>query len=668
MNAVISRMRELIDQITYHRKKYYADADPEISDAEYDALEQALRDLESANPELIQDDSPSFRVGYGLVSRHPTVPHRRPMLSLENGYEIDDIRAFIARTSRAVGHTPVYSAEFKIDGVSLSIIFRNGTLHRAVTRGDGEVGEEVTLNAKTIRSLPLRIPQWERHEEVEVRGEVYLDRDTFSALNDQRMAQGLALFANPRNAAAGSLRLLDSAQAAKRKLRLFVYQALGPWADQRQTHSGVLKDLKGLDFPVNPYSTTVQSEPEILELIRDWQGLRNSLDYDIDGIVFKVDRPELYETIGATSKFPKWALAYKFPAEQATTSIRSIEIQVGRTGVLTPVAVFDPVSLAGTTVTRATLHNFDEIEKKDVRVGDWVFVEKGGDIIPKVVKPIPGRRRGDEQPFQPPTQCPSCGHAVLRDVTQVALRCPNKDCPAQRERQILHFASRDAMDIQGLGRKWVQKMVQKGILTDVSSIYRLDADKLRQLDQVTDQWETWINNLLTEIEKSKHRAFSRVLFGLGIPMVGQSVAEELVHHFGSLDALLAAREEDIAALHGLGDKVAQSVVSHLQRPDTQATLDALRAAGLQLTAPKTERTGPLEGKTIVITGKLLNMTRQEATQLLKKLGAKVTSSVTSQTDLLLAGEKPGSKWTKAKQLQVKIVAEDWMVQWQKWQT
>ncbi|CAM2007275.1 NAD-dependent DNA ligase LigA [Acanthopleuribacter pedis] len=659
------QMDRLIEQIEYHRVRYYNEHNPEISDAEYDALERELKALEAANPKLVRPDSPSFRVGGGVAKDHPQKEHATPMLSLENSYNSADLADYFERCVAEVGdETLRYSAELKIDGVSLSLVYLNGSLDSAVTRGDGRVGEEVTLNAKTIRDLPLRVAAWKDIDRMEVRGEVYIDRDDFAQINEKRAAAGLPLFANPRNSAAGSMRLLDSREAAARHLRIFVFQALGPWAQTINSHIEALKQLKELGFTTNPHNTVIQNLAELERLIEDWSAKRPGLAYDTDGIVLKVDDTSFYETIGYTSKFPKWATAYKFPAEQATTQLKEITIQVGRTGVLTPVANFEPVALAGTTVSRATLHNFDEIQKKDIRVGDWVFIEKGGDIIPKVVKVIESKRDRNSTAYALPDQCPSCGSEPQRVPGQVALRCENLACPAQLERRIMHFASRNAMDIQGLGKERVQQMVEQKLVTDLVSIYQLDEEKLWQLERVGTKW---IKNLLGEIEKSKTRPFARVLFAVGIPMIGEKVAELFVQRFPSYEALLAAEVEELADLHGIGEKVAASLHEHLRLPSYQETFRQFGSMGLQLVAehkPPQEGDDALKGKTIVVTGTFNELSRKEITDLLKQRGAKVTSSVTSKTDFLVCGEKPGSKLAKAQSLEVTVVGEEWIAQWQ----
>lgn len=666
-DQVAAKMDSLIEQIEYHRHRYYMENEPEITDVEYDALEAELRTLEEAYPELQREFSPSLRVGGGIADGHPTRAHRTPMLSLENSYNREDVRHYFERCEEAAGTSLEYAAELKIDGVSLSVIYENGLLVRAVTRGDGKVGEDVTLNAKTITDLPLRVPAWEAIAEVEVRGEVYMPRGHFTALNEARLEEDLKLFANPRNAAAGSLRLLDSAEVAKRGLRMFCFQVLGSWGEGFESHVGRLQALGKLGFPVNPLTTKVTDADAFEALADRWQEARMSLDYDTDGIVLKVDDPGFYDTIGYTTKFPKWATAYKFPAQQATTRIQGVEIQVGRTGVLTPVAVFEPVSLAGTTVSRATLHNFDEIEKKDIRLGDFVFIEKGGDIIPKVVKVVLERREGESEPIRPPSHCPRCGEATVREETVVAVRCVNLACPAQLERRVMHFAGRNAMDIQGLGKERVQQMVAAGLIVDLVSIYQLDEARLMTLDRVG---KKWIDNLLGEIEKSREKPFSRLLFAVGIPMIGAKVAELLVETFGSYDALRQASHEQIAEIHGLGEKVAESLLEHLAAPGYRDTFEAFREMGFRLADDKKADDGPrpLNGKTIVITGSFEGMTRPEIGAMLKDLGAKVTGSVTKKTDLLLAGDKGGSKLDKARDLGVEIVDEAWLDQWRKTQS
>lgn len=659
-DKVSKEMRRLVDAITYHRNRYYQDNDPEISDAEYDALEAELRQLEQDYPQHIQPDSPTWRVGSGQVEDHRVVPHAFPMLSLDNAYDDMELKRFANRLCELQGEFPPLTVELKIDGLSLSTVYERGILTRAVTRGDGLKGEDVTENARTIKDIPLRVHGFNSRERVEVRGEVYMERAVFDRLNEGRLAREDPPFANPRNAAAGSLRLLDPKLAAQRQLRFFAYQAMPPYVDEFESHHDVLDAMAREGFSVNPHRIKVHDIQALIETRDQLQALRQNLPYDIDGMVIKVDALQLHRTLGATAKHPRWALAFKFPAEQATTQVKDIHIQVGRTGVLTPVAILEPVNLAGSTVSRATLHNYDDIKKKDIRVGDWVFVEKGGDIIPKVVKVISQRRRGDEPPTKPPTQCPACDHRVESTPGQVALRCLNPGCPAQVERRILHFASRPALDIQGLGREWVQQMTSHGILTDPASIYHLSREKLRGLQRSGDKWAT---KLLKEIDRSRSAPFAKVLFGLGIPMVGEKTAELLVEHFPTIEALAAASKNDIAGIHGIGDTVAQNVVSTLNSPDMMQLIASLKEAGLNFEAEASSGEKPLQGKTIVLTGSLQHWTRDQAKARLKQLGASVSSSVSRNTDLVIAGTQAGSKLAKARQLGVEIVSEDWMESW-----
>jgi len=659
---ISQRMDELIAQIEFHRQKYYLEDNPVISDQEYDALERELAELEAEYPELARPDSPTQRVGGFVAEEHPIREHSRPMLSLGNAYNEEELRRFMIRVDEAVGQEVAYCAELKIDGLSLSLIYERGRLASAVTRGDGRVGEEVTANARTIVDLPLRVNAWGDLDEMEVRGEVYMSRKGFQALNQRRLDEGLPLFANPRNAAAGAMRLLDSRETAKRKLRLFAFQALGPWSADRESHFETLSALGDLGFPVNPQNRRIADADEALALIEEWDALRRDLDYETDGLVLKVDNPAYYDDIGYTAKFPKWAVAYKFAAEQATTQVLSVEVQVGRTGVLTPVANLAPVQLAGTTVSRATLHNFDEVAKKDIRVGDWVFVEKGGDIIPKVIKVVTERRTGKEEAVPLPEKCPRCGAKPVRLEDQTAIRCVNLACPAQLERRIMHFASRNAMDIQGLGAERVQQMTAAGMLTDLVSIYKLDREALEKLERMGAKSAA---KLLAEIEKSKEKPFAKVLFAAGIPMIGEKAAELLADHFGGYERLYAADEAEIAAIHGLGEKVAASLRQALDSPIYRETFAAFGDLGLHLKAARADEDAPkpLAGKTVVVTGTLQDFTRAEATEALKRLGANVTGSVTKNTDVLVAGEKAGSKLAKARSLNVPVEGEEWVKQW-----
>jgi len=665
MNKTEKRMRELIEQITYHRMRYYGQNDPEISDGEYDRLEAELRALERDHPELRQEDSPSLSVGAAERIAAGAKAHFSPMLSLENAYSFGEIAAFRLRLEHELGFSPDLCAELKIDGLSLSVVYEQGQLRHALTRGDGLQGEDVTAAARTIHSLPPFVSAWTGAERMEVRGEVYLDKASFQRLNAEREAAGLPAFANPRNSAAGTMRLLDVAEVARRGLSIFIYQMLG---DQPHSHFSSLSLLSELGFPVNPHNRLLKEGAGLEDLLHQWEAARHQLPYETDGAVIKLDAQPLRGRLGSTSKFPKWAVAFKFPAEQASTRIRHIHIQVGRTGVLTPVAEFDPVSLAGTTVSRATLHNYAELARKDIRLGDAVFVEKGGEIIPKVVKVITSRRDGSEQAIEPPSHCPSCGEPTVREAGLVAIRCVNLACPAQTEARILHFCGRDAMNIQGLGREWVQTLLQLGILSDLASIYELNAERLQGVERAGSRW---IANLLEEVDRSRKQPFEKVLYALGLPMVGEKVAALLVARFGSLEALSMASEAELAAIPGIGEKIASSVRSQLNEEPTRALIHRLQGKGLSLaaatrTAQATDL--PLQGRNIVLTGSLNSMTRGEASDLLRSLGAQVQDAVTGTTNLVLAGEKAGSKLAKARSRGIEIVAEDWLEPWKNMKT
>jgi DNA ligase (NAD+) len=671
-HPVLNEMRSLIGRIEHHRRLYYLEENPEISDQEYDLLEKRLKELEHTYPELIQPDSPSFKVGGYVAADHPSQTHAIPMLSLNNAYSDHDLLDFLLKTRLTARDQPAdepkknlrFTTELKIDGLSLSLIYRHGTLVDAITRGDGTTGEQVLANAKTIRGLPLYVPEWSRLDRAEVRGEVYLSRKQFDELNRGRLEASKEPFANPRNAASGSLRLLDSGETAKRGLSIFIYQGVGTWTNEFKSHFTILKHLTSLGFPVNPHTRSWSSDEEIIQEIHSWSDRRKNLDYETDGMVVKLDHFELYESVGKTNKYPKWAIAYKFQAEQVTTRVRGITVQVGRTGVLTPVAELEPVSLAGTTVSRATLHNFEEIARKDIRVNDWVFIEKGGEIIPKVIKAVLSKRPESALPFSLPLTCPSCGSTVENDPDIVAIRCVNLSCPAQLERRIQHFAQRKAMDIRGLGKEWIQELVKQGFLTDLPSIYDLKTKPLLELDRAGEKWS---ENLLREIEESRKRPFVKLLFGVGIPMIGEKAAELLIRHFPSIEDIYRAKEEEIAAIHGLGEQMASSLVHHLNQQSYRETFARFKELGLTLIAEQEEPREdlPLSGKTIVLTGTLEHRSRMEAGEALKKLGARVTSSLSSKTDYLLAGTKAGSKLAKAKKLNVEIIDEERLNLWLK---
>ncbi|WP_175413165.1 NAD-dependent DNA ligase LigA [Thermoactinomyces vulgaris] len=654
------RVLELHDEINEHNHRYYVLDDPAISDAEYDRLMRELMALEEKFPELKTPDSPTQRVGGEPLPYFEKVEHTAPMLSLGNAFDEQDLRDFDERVRKAAGRQNVrYVCELKIDGLAVSVKYEDGRFVLGSTRGDGITGEDITQNLKTIRSLPLRINE---PLSIEVRGEAYMPRRAFERLNRERAENGEPLFANPRNAAAGSLRQLDPKLAARRTLDLFVYEIGQLEGHTVQTHTEGLQFLETLGFKVNPARQTVESVEEMLAFIEKWGKNRPDLPYEIDGIVIKVDELALRKQMGNTAKSPRWAIAYKFPAEEAVTRLLDITLNVGRTGVVTPTAVLEPVSLAGTTVQRASLHNEDLIREKDIRIHDYVVVKKAGDIIPEVVGVLTEKRTGGEKAFSMPEHCPECGSGLVRLEGEVALRCINPECPAQTREGIIHFVSRGAMNIEGLGEKVVTQLFNHGLVLSVADLYYLEKEDLLQLERMG---EKSVQNLLEAIEKSKRNSLERLLFGLGIRFVGAKGAKILAQHFKHMDALMEAGMEELLALDEIGPKMADSVVTYMEKPEVRETINRLKEAGVNMEykgpgadGEKAVASSPLAGKTVVITGTLQKMSRKEATDLLESLGANVTGSVSKKTDLLVAGEKAGSKLDKAKKLDVTIWDEE----------
>jgi DNA ligase (NAD+) len=652
------RIRELAEEIRRHERLYYVDNRPEIADAEFDLLMREITALEEQHPELARPDSPARRVGGAPAEGFATVEHRAPMLSLENAYSWEEAEAWHARVRKGLGgDSPAFVAEIKIDGLSVSLSYENGLLARGATRGDGARGEDVTDNVRTIRSIPLSIPET---APLEVRGEVYYSKRAFEKLNTDREAEGEPVFANPRNAAAGTLRLLDSRETARRRLDAWLYavvEARKPPASQ----SAALEKLKGWGFPVNPHWRRCPTFGDVKAFVEEWHEKRHTLDFETDGVVVKVDESRLQDELGSTARSPRWALAYKYPPEEATTVVRSIDVQVGRTGVLTPVAHFDPVLLAGTTVQRATLHNYEDLARKDVRVGDTVAVEKGGDVIPKVTRVLLEKRPKGAKAFRMPARCPVCGEPVVQEEGEVATRCVNPACPAVVREALRHFCTRKAMNIEGLGDKLVDQLVTEGLLTDVASIYDLTSKKLAGLER----WgEKSAGNLVAEIEKSKGNDLSRLLFGLGIRHIGEKAAKTLALHFGSLDALAAASQEELEAVEEVGPNTAAAIAAWFKHARHRQLIEKLRRRAVNFASAKKPRStsGALAGKTVVITGTLPGVTRDEAAARLGAAGAKVAGSVSKKTDFLLAGEEAGGKVARARDLGVRTVTWDEMLE------
>lgn len=646
------RISELRRQIVYHEKKYYVDNDPQISDYEFDQLVAELRRLEEAYPEFLTPDSPTQRVGEKPVEGFPTVTHRRPMLSIDNCYDVDGLKEFDERIRKLLpGEKIEYVCELKIDGLSMSITYLDGRYHQAVTRGDGVRGDEVTAQVKTIRSLPLAIPL---KEEVEVRGEVYLPYESFKKINREREKRGEPLFANPRNAAAGSIRLLDPREVAGRNLDIFLYYIFIDGKEMPSQWEN-LQQLKKLGFKTNPSSRLCRSLEEVIDYYREWTEKRDSLEYDVDGVVIKVNYTRQRELLGTTAKSPRWAISFKFPARQATTRIKEIIIQVGRTGALTPVAILEPVQISGTTISRCTLHNEEELKRKDIRVGDYVLLERSGDVIPHVVSVMKERRTGREKPFVWPKTCPVCHTAIYKEEGEAISRCINPSCPARIRESILHFASRRAMNIEGLGEALVDQLLDSGLIKQIPDLYHLKYEDLVKLERMGPKSA---RNLLDQIEESKSRELWRLIFALGIRQVGEKLAQSLARKFLDLEKLARVSQEDLMALEDVGPKVAASIVFFFRQPENLKLLERLKAAGLKF-REKTEKVGPqpLQGLSFVLTGTLSSMTRDQAKEKIESLGGSVSSSVSKKTDYLVVGEEPGSKLEKARELGVKTLDE-----------
>ena len=649
---------QLRDEIRKHEELYYVNDNPEISDAEYDALISKLQRLESEHPELVTPDSPTQRVGGRPAEGFPEVVHRRPMLSLDNTYNIEELVAFDQRCQRLAEGRPLqYVCELKIDGVSISLHYADQVLVRGVTRGDGRIGEEVTQNARTIRSVPLRLRQNQVGPEVEVRGEVFIPRKVFDRTNTEREEQGESRFANPRNAAAGTLRQLDSRSVAKRGLDMFAYDLLTGDRKPFATHWEALNWLEAAGFRVNPHRQLCSSIDEVIDFCNRMETQRDDLDYEIDGLVVKVNSTSLQDEFGATAKAPRWAVAYKYPARQATTKVIKIVVQVGRTGALTPVANLEPVLLAGTTVSRATLHNADEVKRLGVREGDWVLIEKGGEVIPKVLKVIESKRTGDEKPFRMPRKCPVCGGEISKVEGEVVSRCVAADCPAQLKGRVIHFASRRAMRIEGLGESLVDQLVDKKMLGDFGDLYKLTLDEVAGLERMAKKSAA---NLLAQIEASKTRDLPQLVYALGIRHVGDRTAGILARHFGSLEAIAKATVEQLDDIPEIGLTVAQSVRAWFDDPGNAELCERLHAAGVKTQIERqTAKTldEKFANKQFVLTGTLSAFTRDEAKAQIEARGGRVMSSVSKKTDYVVSGEEAGSKLDKAQELGLPVLDE-----------
>jgi DNA ligase (NAD+) len=668
VGAEIEKLRE---EIRRHEELYYVLDNPEISDREYDTLLEQLQKLEQQHPDQITPDSPTQRVGGRPAEGFPNVVHRRPMLSLENSYNIDELRAFDQRCRRlAEGRSLDYVAELKIDGLSLALHYDNQVLVRGVTRGDGRIGEDVTQNARTIRSVPLKLRTKAAASKggnlkseisnpiamLEVRGEVFIPRKVFERINAEREEQDEPRFANPRNAAAGAIRQLDPRIVRSRKLEMFAYDLLAGERKPFATHLEALNWLESAGFRVSPERKVCHSIEEVIEFASRIEARRDDLDYEIDGLVVKVNSTALQDEFGTTNKAPRWAIAYKYAARQATTRVVSIVVQVGRTGALTPVANLEPVTLAGTTVSRATLHNQDEVKRLGVRIGDWVLIEKGGDVIPKVLKVIESKRTGEEKPFRMPKHCPVCGGEISKPEGEVVSRCIAADCPAQLKGCLLHFASRRAMRIEGLGESLVDQLVKSGKVRDAGDLYSLTLDDIASLERMA---KKSASNLLAQIEASKQRDLSNLIYALGLRHVGDRTATTLARQFGSLDALSKATVEELDDIPEIGLTVAESVRDWFEDQGNIELCKRLKAAGVRTRLEKSSEptNETLAGKLFVLTGALAGFTRDEARAAIESRGGRVTSSVSKKTDYLVAGEEAGSKLDKATELGVKVIDE-----------
>lgn len=659
--AAEARIQQLREEIERHNRLYHTEDKPEISDQEYDQLMRELQALEAEHPELLSADSPTQRVGAQPLPFFEKVEHKTPMLSLGNAFNDDDLRDFDRRVRQIVGNDTVrYVCELKIDGLAVSLHYENGVFVRGATRGDGTIGEDITQNLKTIKSIPLRLTQ---PLTLEARGEAFMSKRSFEKLNKEREEQGEPLFANPRNSAAGSLRQLDSRITASRALDIFIYglSDLQGAVELPQAHSEGLFLLGSLGFKVNQELRVFDDIEEVISFISGWTEKRPTLPYEIDGMVIKVDSYGQQQELGFTAKSPRWAVAYKFPAEEAVTILEGIEVTVGRTGAVTPTALLKPVSLAGTTVKRASLHNEDIIRGKGLLLGDHVVVKKAGDIIPEIVAVLPERRTGDEIPFAMPTHCPECQSELVRLDEEVALRCINPECPALIREGMIHFVSRLAMNIDGLGEKLVGQLFHDGLLTSVADLYYLH-ERRDQLLTRERMGEKSVDNLLAAIEASKSNSLERLLFGLGIRHVGAKAARQLAEHFGQIDGLMKASEDELVAIDEIGPKMAASILTYFAMPQVHHLIERLKAAGVNMEyngirVAEAAADSPFLGKTVVITGTLTAMSRPEAEEKVILLGGKATGSVSKKTDMVIAGEKAGSKLEKARDLGIPIIDE-----------
>lgn len=661
IDRVAARIAELQQKIEYHNYRYYVLDSPEIQDAEYDRMFRELLELEKAHPELASPDSPTQRVGMEPLERFEKVAHQAPMLSLANAFNEEELRAFHKRVCTSLDTESVsYVAELKIDGVAIALTYENGRLVRGATRGNGLIGEDVTQNLKTIKQIPLRLPSVDSISLLEVRGEVYLPVSTFQSLNEERADKGLALFANPRNATAGAIRQLDARITAARPLAFFAYAIGHTQNGAVETQHQALESLVRWGFPVNLNYRLHHSINEVIDYCRQWEKQRDSVDYEIDGVVIKVNDFKQQQTLGVVSRDPRWAVAYKFAGQVATTRLKKIEINVGRTGSMNPYAVLEPVRLGGVTVKLATLHNQDDILRKDIRIGDMVVVKRAGDVIPQIVGPVLEQRTGQEKIFHYPGRCPSCGHQVKHQEGEAMAFCVNRDCPAQQFERLKHFVSQGAMDIRGLGPSTLQKMIRLGFIRNGADLYALTEELLAKLPNFK---EKSIRNLQKALERSRQRPFESVLFAMGIRHVGEGVAALLAENFRDIDSLIKANAEEIAAVTGIGPQIAQSVYQYFRDSKNCRFIEDLRRSGLRMKKEgQVARQGPLTGKSFMITGKLESMPRSAAEKWIEAHGGIVLSSVSQKLDFLVVGDDPGSKLAKARKRRVKEITEKQLIE------
>jgi DNA ligase (NAD+) len=652
--SVKKEIEKLRAELVRHERLYYIEHAPEISDYDFDQMLKRLAALEAEHPEFADPNSPTVRVGGAPIAGFPTVVHDPPMMSIDNVYSLEELHEWDERVKRGIGVESVeYEAELKIDGVSISLLYENGQLVRAATRGDGVHGDDVTPNVRTVRTLPLTIPP--KYKRLEVRGEIYIANADFVRLNEQLEEAGHEALANPRNSAAGALRQKDPKLSAARRLSAYLYHLVAADDVRITSQSAAYDILEQLHLPLNPQRGVFADILAVEEFIAHWHEHRHDLGFEIDGIVVKVNRRDEQQELGATSKAPRWAVAYKYPPEAAQTTVRAINLYVGRTGAVTPVAAFDPVHIGGTTVVNASLHNFDELARKDVRIGDAIMVEKGGDIIPKVVNVLTDLRPADAEPFLVPANCPVCNEPLHKFEGEVAIRCVNQGCPAIVLQSITHFGSRKAMDIEGLGAQRVQSMLDAGLITDYASIYELKLDDVAALERLG---EKSARNLLDEIEKSKTKELSRFIFAIGIRMVGERAAKLLADRFESIDALMNATVEQLIEVNEVGPRVAESITFYFAVPANRERIEKMQRLGVSPHHVPAERGDKLAGKSVVVTGTLNRYSRDEIHKLIEREGGKASGSVSAKTAYLVAGDAAGSKLEKARSLDVPVLSED----------